>query len=315
MEMEQHTSHHAYLKMIAAAFLWALAALFRKHALVEIHFFTANCINAATIATAVFIYYRPNLRQMSQALRQYPLVFAGLSFFGVVLGFSLYYYGLRTIPLGMAQILAKLKPVFILVFARLILGERFELTRLPFLFVALVSAYVLTMNHSGEIALAQEHLLGASCIFASAGVLAFNGVLNKYMIGKGIEASIVISLRFSLGTALLLPLTLVQEDYGFSPLVNTGHLSSLFLAAGISTWAFCYYYSSLKVLSANSVGVMELADPLFAALMGVFIFSESFTGIQIIAVTTLVVSLVMVQIGLQGTRELSGPLWSKPRDC
>ena len=51
------------------------------------------------------------------------------------------------------------------------------------------------------------------------------------------------------------------------------------------------YYEGLKRIKAAQVGALELSTPLFAAVLGFFVLSESITGLQVVGIILLIVGI------------------------
>jgi len=179
------------------------------------------------------------------------------------LGFA----GLKYLPLPEVTALRFVTPIFIVLFAALMLGERIRAIRITAVAAGLVGVVVilwprLTLTGEGD------ELFGAGLVLASATLAALAQIFVKSMAGREHTAAIVF--YFSL-TATLLSLTTIP----FGWVVPTGRELVLLVSAGIiGGVGQILLTSSYRFADAGVLAPFTYASMLWAVLIGFVVFDE-----------------------------------------
>lgn len=184
------------------------------------------------------------------------------------------------------QVLQKLQPVFAILLAAVLLGERMRPRFWLFLLPALAGAWLLSFPAplDIEVTSAQAALLAVG----SAALWAAGTVLGR-MVGAELRAVEVTALRFFFGLVAMAVIVTARSEWtvlpwGAVPLV-------LLLAVVPGLLALSLYYRGLRRTPASRATLAELAFPLTAAAVGVVVLGQSLAWSQWVGFAVVLVSV------------------------
>jgi len=186
-------------------------------------------------------------------------------------------------------VLQKIQPVFAVIAAMVVLGERPRLRFAAYFVVALAGTWLMGVPdpfHPKAHGLAtMSYALGAALLWA------LGTVFGRYL-ARDMRFEHVTTLRFVFGLPASAIALLVLGSPAFSSWHNTFWIAILALVTGFAAM-FIYYYG-LRSTPAVAATIAELAFPITAVLVGYFRFGQTLTGWQWagVAVTTMVVALL-----------------------
>jgi DME family drug/metabolite transporter len=186
-------------------------------------------------------------------------------------------------------VLQKIQPVFAVLGAMVVLGERPRHRFAIYLIVALAGTWLMGVPdpfHPKAHGLATMlYALGAAFLWA------LGTVFGRYL-ARDMRFEHVTTLRFVFGLPASAIALLVLGAPAFSSWHNTKWIAVLALVTGLAAM-FIYYYG-LRSTPAIAATIAELAFPITAILVGYFRFGQSLSGWQWIgvAVTTMVVAVL-----------------------
>ncbi|MDP2736310.1 MAG: EamA family transporter [bacterium] len=195
-------------------------------------------------------------------------------------------------------ILQKLQPIFALVMARLILGERLKRSFYVWAFVAIVAAYFLAFGKTG-LNLGEINLLHNAAFYAAIAAFAFGSstVFGKRIVNH-LDFKSTAALRFGITGLLVLAYALFTGDLFKMPSV-TGrqwqYLALIVFTSGAAAM-FIYYYG-LKRVTASASTVLELFWPFSAVILDYFINRNILNPVQIAASLVLFVAFLKIVFG------------------
>ena len=186
-------------------------------------------------------------------------------------------------------VLQKIQPLFAVLAAMVVLGERPRYRFGGYLVVALAGTWLMGVPdpfHPRAHGLATMfYALGAALLWA------LGTVFGRYL-ARDMRFEHVTALRFLFGLPASAIALLVLGSPAFSSWHNTFWIAILALVTGFAAM-FIYYYG-LRSTPAVAATIAELAFPITAVLVGYFKFGQTLTGWQWVGVglTTLVVALL-----------------------
>ena len=227
------------------------------------------------------------------------LVGMGSSALATVLFTRAFVYGSPTTPL----LLQKMQPLFAVLGARLLLGERL-MPRYAFFFsLGVGAAYLITFADPFTVSV--DSAMGASLAVVAAALWAMGTVLGKHLslLLTFVELT---ALRFALG--LVASGIIVAFD---GEIATMGALSGsewtvlLLLALFPGLIALLVYYRGLRTTPASAATIAELAFPLSAILINIIVFDEILSATQWLGMVALSATiLVMARLASRSTRSL-----------
>jgi drug/metabolite transporter (DMT)-like permease len=186
-------------------------------------------------------------------------------------------------------VLQKVQPVFAVLGAMAVLGERPRYRFVAYLAVALVGTWLMGVPdpfHPKAHGLAtMSYALGAALLWA------LGTVFGRYL-ARDMRFEHVTTLRFVFGLPASAIALLVLGSPAFSSWHNTFWIAVLALVTGFA--AMFIYYFGLRSTPAVAATIAELAFPITAVLIGYFKFGQTLTGWQWggVALTTVVVAML-----------------------
>ena len=186
-------------------------------------------------------------------------------------------------------VLQKVQPVFAVLGAMVVLGERPRQRYAFYLVAALAGTWLMGVAHPFD---PQAHGLATMAYALGAALLwALGTVFGRYL-SRDMRFEHVTALRFSFGLPAAAIALLVVGAPAFSSWHNTFWIAVLAVVTGLVAM-FLYYYG-LRGTPAIAATIAELAYPVTAILVGYFKFGQTLTGWQWVgvALTTTVVALL-----------------------
>jgi drug/metabolite transporter (DMT)-like permease len=186
-------------------------------------------------------------------------------------------------------VLQKVQPVFAVIGAMVVLGERPRYRFGAYVVAALVGTWLMGVPdpfHPKAHGLAtMTYALGAALLWA------LGTVFGRYL-ARDMRFEHVTTLRFVFGLPASAIALLVLGSPAFSSWHNTFWIAVLALVTGLAAM-FIYYYG-LRSTPAVAATIAELAFPITAVLVGYFKFGQTLSGWQWVgvALTTMIVALL-----------------------
>ncbi len=294
-----------FLLVAAAAALWGTDGLFR--------FGPAEGLPASTIVAVehliLVVLLAPVLVRATRRARAtfdrgdvvaLVLVGVGASAVATVLFTAAFAFGDPNTPL----LLQQLQPLFAVLGARLVLGERL-LRRYPLFFVAAVAgAYLVTFEDPNDatIAGAAPALLAA----AAAGLWGMGTVLGRRLTAK-VTFTELAALRFGVGLPAAIALLPIGGGAAAAATLDGEALASLLLLALIpGLLGLTVYYRGLRGTPASSATLAELAFPLSSLLVNYLAFGATLTLTQGLGVALLAGTIAAMGLAHSRRPEATG---------
>ncbi len=192
-------------------------------------------------------------------------------------------------------ILQKLQPVFALVMARLILGERLNRRFYFWAGLAIIAAYFLAFGKTG-LNLGEINLFHNAAFFALIAAFAFGSstVFGKRVVNH-LDFKSTTALRFGLTSVLVFILILATGDLFKIGELETVHWQLLALIVFTSgAGAMFIYYFGLKRVPASLATISELFWPLSAVILDYILNKNVLNSVQIVATIVLLIAFFQV---------------------
>jgi drug/metabolite transporter (DMT)-like permease len=143
---------------------------------------------------------------------------------------------------------------------------------------------------------AASHWLGNLLVFGAVICEASYAVIGKKLTGS-LAPRRITSLINAWGFALVTPFGLVQAlQFDFSRVQPSIWMLLLFYSLAASVWTVWLWMTGLKVVPASQGGVFTVMLPVAAAVVGVVVLGEAFTGVQALAFALAVAGVVMATL-------------------
>lgn len=223
-------------------------------------------------------------------------VFAAVSLIGT-LGLNIFYnISINTLTLSFAAVLLGLAPVFVVLMAAPIFGERITVLKGCCTAVAVIGCAMVSGIFN----------VGSSVSWTPVGILigvlsgffyALYSIFSRIAIDKGYHALTVTFYSFLILTIVLAPFTkwhLITDAFAAAPLTN----SILMVAHSLCVTILPYilYNIALNHMEAGMVSVLGSGEPVAAMVFGLIIYHEIPSVISILGLAAVIAALAVLSL-------------------
>lgn len=292
-----------------AAAIWGSDAIFRRGLALELPasvvvFLEHAILVAITFPVAIKAVRRKPAFKGRDVIALF-LVGMGSSALATVLFTRAFIYGSPTTPL----LLQKMQPLFAVMGARMLLGERLMPKYALFFSLGVGAAYLITFPD--PLAASVDSAIGASLAVGAAALWAMGTVLGKHL-SPLLSFAELTALRFALGLAASGIIVAFDGEIATVGDVSGTGWTALFLLALIpGLIALLVYYRGLRTTPASAATIAELAFPLSAILINSVVFNDVLSATQWLGVIALS-GTILVMAGLASRSARSLGVISKP---
>jgi len=288
---------HAALLVIGGSALWGTDALFRRPLTSFLSPITIVLLEHCVLAGAVIpilIACRAGFRRLKGS--DYALLlFVALG--GSVAATSLFTFAIKYGNPSAVVLLQKTQPLFTVLLARLILGERPARRFWPWFAAAIAGAYLISNpDWSSGRSLSPGHPVIVLCALGAAGLWGSATVCGRFLVSR-ISTPLLTALRCILALPALLVL------YGLQPKSQRALPASLPAVAGIAAMALVaglaallLYYRGLKSTSASMASVCELSFPVTAVAVNWLVLNITLSATQLAGAAILVAAVTVTAL-------------------
>jgi drug/metabolite transporter (DMT)-like permease len=207
----------------------------------------------------------------------------------------LYMYGVHFTTAANGALLYGTTPVIVLVFSRILLGERVTLKKTAGIFMAFLGVSIVIFERG--ISLSSSHTYGNLIVLVAVCAWGLFTIFGKSMVMK-YGALQTTSVAAFLGGAMLFPFGVFSASrFEFSLLNTMDWLGILYLGIGTSVISYVLWYYALRRIEASKLAVFSNGQPIVAALLSVVFLQYTFTTAFLIGGTITVAGVVLTQRG------------------
>jgi len=235
---------------------------------------------------------RNTLRRVER--RDYLLILF-LSALAIPVNQFLYLYGIRFTIASNAALLYAMTPIIVLVFSRLLLGER--LTGRKILGVALGFVGVVVVIFERGVSASVEHVYGNVLVLIAVLAWSLYTVYGRRLIRAygSIEATAMILVG---GTILFLPFGIIpMSEFPFSTLTTASWMQILYLALVTSVLSYLLWYYALGRVEAGKVALFTNLQPILTTALAVVLLGQDVTVPFILGGCIAITGVIVAQFG------------------
>lgn len=199
------------------------------------------------------------------------------------------------IPFSIVFLLQKLQPIFTIITAWIVLGERVSSRYLPWAVLALVAGYFMTfpngmVNTDGS----SGQVNAAILAFAAAAAWGSSTAFSRYVL-IGHSNTLVTGMRFLITVPLAFGFVLGFGQFQSLGAVTGFQFFTLFgIALSTGMLALWIYYRGLKTTPARISAIVELAFPMTAIIIDFFLYDTALVWSQYLAAAILLYAMYQV---------------------
>lgn len=197
------------------------------------------------------------------------------------------------IPFSVVFLLQKLQPIFTIITAWIVLGERADKRYVPWAVLALVAGYFVTFP-GGVVNFGGGYVEAA--LFALAAAIAWGSstAFSRYVL-IGHSNTLVTGVRFVITVPLALGFVIGFGQLSSLSAITGGQFITLcVIALSTGMLALWIYYRGLKQTPARISAIVELAFPLTAIMIDLWMYNTSLALSQYAAVLVLLWAMYKV---------------------
>lgn len=285
--------NRAFLFIILGASLWGTIGWFVKNlytfGFTPMEVVTLRAWTAAiTLVLYLLLTAREKLKLTSIKDLKY---FIGTGIFSIIFFNYCMFTAIELATIPVATALLYTAPAFVVILSALLFNEKLSITKLSALCTTLFGTCLVV----GLIPFDAASLhVGAILFGLGSGIgYALYSIISKFALRK------YTSLSITTYTFLIAALALVP----FFPYFEKLHLLSdpkvLFYAFGLgllpTAFAYIIYTYGLHYTEASKASILTTVEPVVAACIGVFIFEEAFSVIQMIGMACIIFAVILIQ--------------------
>jgi drug/metabolite transporter (DMT)-like permease len=279
-----------YGGLVLAMISWGVIPVFQKQLLA----------NFSPLETAFLRFFFSGLIMLAVVLAAMPHALAGAlrrnlrplllsSVCGPVLGVLAFIYGIQTVAVGVAAVIASLQPMLTYVLALALGREKGTVARTLSILISLVGVALVV---AGDHGFGETAWLGLLAVLLAPLILSVNTVFSKDLVAR--EAPLVVT-TVNILVSLLTLVPFLGEDFmaraASMPSADWGALAVCVLPATVLGYAA--WYGALRVIAPSSLALWTFVSPLVALVMGCVCLGESLTLLKIAGVALVLYGLYL----------------------
>ncbi len=287
--MGQSLSRRTVAGMVLVAFLWAICFPFIVVGLPDAPPLLFAALRALLAGLCLILIAVGKGRRISFSPRRFlMLTVIGFSYTGMGLGGM--FLGAGKLGPGLATVLANAQPLFAAVLALFIFREVVTGRVFAGLIVGFIGVVVLA---TPEMEFGNARFTGAVYVLVGAIGTAFGNVLLKYQAGSD-DIYWSMAIQLVIGSAFL-GIASVGLGEGMAIDWTWSFSSAIFvLAIPATALMVVLWYSLLASAPLNSLNSFTFLTPVFGLVIGILLFGETFSFVEIIGIGITIVGLVIV---------------------
>lgn len=189
---------------------------------------------------------------------------------------------------GVVATTGAIQPLLVILLSWALFGERPLPLTVVFALIGILGVGLLVLDPT-------SHLdpLGVATAIGATLTMASGVVLTKHW-GRPVPLMVFTGWQLTAGGLILVPLALFFEG-GVPPLTTTNIYGFVWLAIVNTGLSYALWFRGIEQLKAWQVSFLGLLSPIVAVIAGFLILGQTFSHIQILGVTLIFSSLVVVQ--------------------
>ncbi|SHF94728.1 DMT family transporter [Ornithinibacillus halophilus] len=185
-------------------------------------------------------------------------------------------------------------PVFVMVLAPFLLKEIWTWKKGLSIVIAVVGLFLVVQPDTGVITESYNHPVGIGYGLLAATFYAGVILMNKFI--KGLSDFETTVMQLSIASIILLPYVWMTESMDYSGLDTKSLLLIIILGVIHTGVAYLLYFSAMKKLKGQTIGVFSYIDPISAVIMAAIILNESMSMLQIVGGICILGSTLLSEI-------------------
>jgi len=232
-----------------------------------------------TTATLVFLPFAwKHIRRDLSAILAHKWSILTAAVTGVTLFNTIVYISARTTDTANMALFASTTPVFVVILARIFLGERISLARAFGLFVAICGMMTIATRGKLDVLLSMTFRAGDVWMFFAGLLWAIYSILVKKK-PVAISPLSYLGVTFLIGAIPLIPAALIENAHA-QPWTLTPAIvgAVLYIGIGASLAAFFLWNSAVAIIGPGTSSLFQYFMPVFSGVGAYFLLNQPITA-------------------------------------
>ena len=290
--MRLHSEENtARAKLALSMFIFGTIGLFRRGIVLpsSIIALTRAVVGTIFLLGVIFIKKQKVDRQAVHKNLKLLLLSGLLLGFNWILLFEAYQYT----SVATATLCYYMAPIFIILASPLLLKEKLTLRK--GICVAVALGGMVLVSGFAETGIADiSEMKGVLFGLAAAVFYASVVLLNKYF--RDITAYDKTILQLGLAAILLLPYTLVTENWAALSFDTTSTVMLLIMGIVHTGFAYAMYFGTIRTLSAQTLALFSYIDPIVAVLLSALVLKEPMSMLSLVGAVAVLGSTIVSEL-------------------
>lgn len=283
-----------YLVLLVQSLFASGTHLVAKVAARDVEPFTLTLVRSLIAACGVTVLLLVRGRFPRIRREDWPLVLF-LAFLAIPLNQFLFLFGIRLTTPSNAALLYATTPILVVLFSRLLLGERLTRRKVMGIVVAFIGVVVVILERGVDAS--AQYFQGNLIIYVAVLAWGLYTVLGKRLIVQygPLDASAITLLT---GTLIFLPIGVIpafQFDFASIGVWTWGQI--MYLGVITSVVAYLMWYYALARVEAGKVALFANLQPILTTVLAVALLGQDVTVQFVIGGATAIVGVVIAQFG------------------
>ena len=234
----------------------------------------------ALIIGVIFLFLSLVMNKSKQSIVNWKYLIA-IAIIGGSFAFLMFFSGLQLTTSGHAAFLHKTLPLYVAIFAFLILKEKITkkyLTAMFLMFFGTIAIYSVSISPTElwlNPQLGDLLIIGATILWAAENIIARKAMING-------ETNFIVSFaRLFFGGLILFGVVLLTNKFGILLALSAEQIINISISVVILFLYVLFYYWSLKFINVSKAAVLLLLAPVVSLVIGVTVLSEPFPLLQL----------------------------------
>lgn len=223
-------------------------------------------------------------------------IFTGLGLLGVTLMSSLYHLAITFLPANIAALIFSCNPVFVVLFAPILLPEKITLRKLAAIGICLGGIAMLAFDRAEGVSLVGLLLMLSAIIIFAAYTVLFKKIIMHY------GAMPVTGLAALTGGIFILPLALAAEGFPLAAYGAADWLGVVYLAVAGTALAYFLFIYGIGHVDAGIGSMVFFFKPFLAALFAWGVLGEALSAREVFAGAFILVGMVIALAPLRARK-------------
>jgi len=227
------------------------------------------------------------------------LTLAGVGFGATSLGFLGMFHAAEFVSPGLATVIANTQPLLAAVLAAFWLGEKLSLIGSIGLFAGFAGIVLIALPDflaDGN----ESYVIGVLYIILAAAGVTLSNVLIKSIAGK-VDSLSAMGVQMLLGSVPLVIAAVSMEEPTTINWTPVFIASLLVLAMAGSALVYWLWFSALETVPLNRANAFSFLIPVFGLTLGIIIYGEWLSVLQIAGIVMIFLGIAMVHCGKERT--------------